>query len=235
MGLKQMLTVGCVTLFFSSVVLWYATHKENDVWCSQAPGTPVLILDAGHGGEDGGAVSLSGYKESDINLSIVRKLDSIISLYQRPPVLTRWEDVSLHDEAAQTLRDKKASDLKNRAVLIEAVPHATLLSIHQNSFQSPSVSGFQAFYRAEEESQQLAELIQEAMKETLEPHNKKKAKEIPEHVYLMHHISCSAVLLECGFLTNPEDERKLLDPDYQKRLAAVVSSVWLQSIQKENM
>ena len=120
-------------------------------------GRPVLVLDAGHGGEDGGAVSLTGVPESQINLAIVLKLDDILGFCGAAPVLLRREDVSLHDSGSVTLREKKVSDLQNRVAMINGYEDAVLLSIHQNSLpQAKSVRGAQAFYNTAEGAEQMA-------------------------------------------------------------------------------
>ena len=186
-----------------------------------------LILDAGHGGEDGGAVSVTGVPESRVNLEIVQKLRDTLALYGVDPVVLREEDVSLHDPEASTLREKKRSDLKNRVRAVEAVEGGTLLSIHQNSYPGSQYRGAQVFYAPTGGSRELAELLQTALREELQPDNSRQAKPIPESVYLMNHVSCPAVLVECGFLTNPEEEALLRDGGYQRQLAAVLAGAWL--------
>ena len=186
-----------------------------------------LILDAGHGGEDGGAVSVTGVPESRVNLEIVQKLRDTLALYGVDPVVLREEDVSLHDPEASTLREKKRSDLKNRVRAVEAVEGGTLLSIHQNSYPGSQYRGAQVFYAPTGGSRELAELLQTALREELQPDNSRQAKPVPESVYLMNHVSCPAVLVECGFLTNPEEEALLRDGGYQKQLAAVLAGAWL--------
>ena len=200
------------------------TPTISPVGCTDA--APV-ILDAGHGGEDGGAVSITGVPESQINLEIVLKLRDILALYGADPVLLREEDRSLHDESASTLREKKSSDLKNRAAAVEAVEGATLISIHQNTYPASQYHGAQVFYAPTQGSQALAERFQTTLREQLQPDNGRQAKEIPDSVYLMNHITCPAVLVECGFLTNPEEEAMLRDQDYQRQLAAVLAGAWL--------
>lgn len=188
-----------------------------------------LILDAGHGGEDGGAVSLSGVPESQINLAIVMKMDDILSFYGVSPILLRREDISLHDSGAETLREKKVSDLKNRVSAIQSADGATLISVHQNTYPAGNVMGFQSFYAPTEGSKELAQLIQSAVQDAIQKENRRTAKQIPQNVYLMNHVSCRAVLVECGFLTNQEEEKLLRSESYQRKLATVLSAVWLES------
>lgn len=189
--------------------------------------TVVLILDAGHGGEDGGAVSATGTPESQINLDIVLKMNDILGLYGTAPKLLRSEDISLHDPGAVTLREKKVSDLKNRVAAVQAEEQATVISIHQNSYPDSRYSGTQTFYAPTEGSEELARHIQNAIQQTLQTENAREVKQIPETIYFFNHIDCRAVLVECGFLTNPAEEALLKDDAYQKKLAALLSSVWL--------
>ena len=187
------------------------------------PNRAPLILDAGHGGEDGGAVSVTGAPESGINLAIVCKLDAILGFYGRPAVLLRQEDVSLHDSDAQTLRQKKTSDLHNRAELVEKIDGGILVSIHQNSYPEPRYHGAQVFYAPTQGSPELGQYLQAALRDGLDPENGREAKQIPDTVYLMNHVTCPAVLVECGFLTNPAEEALLRSDVYQRRLAAVLA------------
>jgi len=187
----------------------------------------TLILDAGHGGEDGGAVAPNGTPESQINLAIVLKMDELLGFYGVSPMLLRDADRSLHDESAETLREKKVSDLKNRAAAIQQTPNATLVSIHQNSYPEPRYRGSQVFYAPTTGSQPLAQHIQQTLRAGLQPDNTRETKEIPDTVYLMNNVTCPAVLVECGFLTNPEENLLLQDEGYQRKLAAVLTAAWL--------
>ena len=187
----------------------------------------ALILDAGHGGEDGGAVSITGVPESQINLAIVLKLRDVLGLYGVDPVVLREEDISLHDSEAGTLREKKRSDLKNRVALVEEVEGGTLLSIHQNTYPGSRYHGTHVFYAPTEGSQKLAEHFQNSIKIALQPDNERAVKRIPDTVYIMNHVTCPAVLIECGFLTNPGEEALLRDEDYQRKLSAVIAAAWM--------
>ena len=160
--------------------------------------TGPLVLDAGHGGEDGGAVSLTGAPESKINLAIVLKLRDVLGLYGVDPILLRETDVSLHDSGAGTLREKKRSDLKNRVAAIEKVEGGTLLSIHQNTYTSSRYRGSHVFYAPTEGSQPLADHFQNSIKAALQPENERAVKRIPDTVYIMNHITCPAMVLNVG-------------------------------------
>lgn len=189
--------------------------------------SPDFVLDAGHGGEDGGAVSPTGVQESHINLSVVLKMEDILSFCGNSPALLRREDKSLHDGNAGTLREKKVSDLKNRVAALEAEPGATLVSIHQNTYQNSKYRGTQVFYAPTDGSEALAAHIQKAIQASLQPENTREHKRIPESVYLMNHVQNRAVLVECGFLTNPEEEALLAQEKYQRKLAVALSSALL--------
>lgn len=191
-------------------------------------GRPVLVLDAGHGGEDGGAVSLTGVPESQINLAIVQKLDLLLGLCGRAPVVLRQEDISLHDPSANTLREKKVSDLKNRVAAVEGTENGVLLSIHQNMFTNAKYHGAQVFFAPTGGSQEFAVHTQEVLRQTVDPANERQAKPIPDTVCLMNHITRPAILVECGFLSNPEEEGKLRSDGYQLQLAAALTGAWLQ-------
>ena len=201
-----------------------------------APVTPAVsqttpVLDAGHGGEDGGAVSDSGVAESGINLQITRRLYEILRLLGHPSVMTRTGDDAVYDDTAVTLREKKASDLKNRVALVNETPNAVLLSIHQNSLPaSRRVHGAQAFHARTEGSEALAESVQVALNAAVNPGNEKSRKVIDKSVYLMKNIQCPAVLVECGFLSNAEEAARLRQADYQRKLAVTVAAGFLAGL-----
>ena len=194
----------------------------------------TVVIDAGHGGEDGGAVSVSGAVESQINLAIALRLDQILGLYGVNTVLLRDSDVSLHDPDAQTLREKKVSDLHNRVAAIEALENPVLISIHQNTYTSSQYHGAQVFYANGNLSLPFAQITQATLKQALDPSNERQPAVIPETVYLMNHISCRAILVECGFLSNPQEDQLLQSPDYQKKLAAALAGSYL-SYQQMNL
>lgn len=213
-------------LILTVLFLWQP--EESKISVMAAPSTArTLIIDAGHGGEDGGAVSITGMPESQINLAIACKLEDILALYGQCPQMLRREDISLHDSSASTLREKKVSDLHNRVSMIESADRPFLISIHQNSYPEPRYQGAQVFYSPTEGSKEIAEYVQQVLSMGLDPENTRTAKQIPDTVYLMNHITCPAILVECGFLTNPEEEALLRQEEYQRKLAAVLASAVL--------
>lgn len=213
--------------------IFFKNAEGVQVLASVRGAEETLVIDAGHGGEDGGAVSLSGVPESGINLSIALKLDQLLGLYGTPATLLRSEDISLHDKSADTLRKKKVSDLHNRAAAVEAAENATLISIHQNIYTGAKYHGAQVFYSNEELSLPFARQTQELLRLALDPENGRVPAKIPDTVYLMNHITCRAILVECGFLSNPAEEQLLLTGEYQTKIATALAASWLQCLTNE--
>ena len=218
-------------LFFLTLSFWIFQLAQASTAASAAAWVrypqQTLILDAGHGGEDGGAVSLSGVPESGINLSIVLKVDQLAGLCGVRTKLTRDTDTSIADSSAKTLREKKRSDLYNRAALVNETPGAVLLSVHQNNHSAKSASGAQVFFHDDSESVLWAQHTQHLLRETLGTDPKREATRIAKKVYLMNHINCRAILVECGFLSNPREDQLLQQEDYQTKLAMVLMSAYL--------
>lgn len=183
----------------------------------------VVILDAGHGGADGGAVSDSGVAESGINLAITQRLGGVLSFCGHTVALTRDGEDSLCDGTG-TLRQQKVSDTKKRVELVNGFPHGFLISIHQNSLPGhPSVRGAQSFHNGKGSAEAAALSIQQALNSAVNERDK-DAKRIDDSIYLMKHANCPAVLVECGFLSNPEETALLQQADYQLHIAAVIAA-----------
>jgi len=207
-----------VLLILAAGILIIRGPKESKFVFSTGRAFPTLIIDAGHGGEDGGAVSVSGREESEINLAIALKLDALFGFAGVPTVMLRTEDVSLHTPDSNTLRQKKVSDLHNRVSAINQVPNGLLISIHQNTYPSSSLHGAQVFYSDEESSLSIAQIAQENLRLLCDPDNTRKAARIPNSVYLMNNITCPGILVECGFLSNPKEDILLQTEGYQIKL-----------------
>lgn len=190
----------------------------------------TVIIDPGHGGEDGGAVSLSGQKESIINLSISHKLNDLFHFYGVNSIMTREEDISVHDSGARSIREKKNSDIHNRVAMVKAVDNALLISIHQNSFPETKYHGMQIFF-ANESSKELAKRMQDNVRVFLDANNKRQALKIQPSVYLLNHVSCPAVLAECGFMSNPEEALLLQQDLYQKKIAITIAAAFFREPQ----
>ena len=211
----------CLVLF-----PWYNAQSDS---CFQAQrfSDRTLILDAGHGGEDGGAISVTGALESQINLSIVLKMQQICGLFGVDPILTRDRDTSLEDGNADTLAQKKRTDLRNRVKLIEKTEHAFLISIHQNYFSGASNRGAQVFFAPTKGSEAWGIYCQQLLVDHLDPENHRLSKQITDDIYLMNHISCPAILVECGFISNRDEARLLESAGYQTKLAVTIVTSYL--------
>ena len=218
--------VSFILLFGAALYLAQRTALQ-ETFSAAAPDRNVVVIDAGHGGEDGGAVSVTGAVESQINLAIALRLDQIFGLYGADCVLLRDSDVSLHDPDAETLREKKVSDLHNRVAAIEALQDPVVISIHQNSYPGSQYHGAQVFYANGELSLPLAQITQETLRTALDPENTRQPAPIAESVYLMNHISCRAILVECGFLSTPQEEQLLRSAEYQTGIAFALASAYL--------
>lgn len=182
----------------------------------------TLVIDPGHGGEDGGAVSCTGVTESSLNLEIGVRLHDLLLFLGYRSQLTRESDTSLHDPSAQTVSEKKVSDLKNRVRMVQNTENAILVSIHQNYFSKEQYSGAQVFFAPTPGSLALAGTVQERLRSSLDPKNHREAKESLT-VYLMKKITCPGILIECGFLSNRAEEEKLRSGAYQKQLVCVIA------------
>ena len=221
--------IGVCCVVLAAVFAWRSVPADTTVFAPQDAAPVTVVVDPGHGGEDGGAVSVTGVPESQINLAIAKRLDALLGFYGENSYLMREEDISLHDSEAKTLREKKVSDLHNRAQLVGELEGAVLVSIHQNTFPQSKYHGTQVFFAPTQGSQALAETCQQAIHTSLQPDNSRQAKPIGDNVYLMNHVDCPAVLVECGFLSNPEEEAMLRQDGYQTKLAAVLAQVCLSS------
>lgn len=194
---------------------WLAPAEPAFDWM---PNRLHVVIDAGHGGEDGGAVSDAGIKESDLNLEISFRLRDLLAFLGVDTMMLREDDRSLHSQEAKTIREKKVSDLHNRVDFIEESGCDVLISIHQNSYPQAVCLGSQVFYAETEGSSELAKALQQKLS-VIQPENHRESRAIGESVYLLNHISCPAVLVECGFLSSPQEAEMLGEDTYQKKLA----------------
>ena len=184
----------------------------------------TLVIDPGHGGIDGGAVGADGTKESDINLAIALKLRALAEFYALENTMTRQDDSSRSD--AQ--RYSEHEDLVSRADLVNATVNPVLISIHQNCYPTGQPSGPQVLYAATETSESLGKLTHQNLIGCLYPGNRRVAEPASKKLYLLNHVSCPAILVECGFLSNLSDLGKLSDSSYQTMLSTVLMASYLQ-------
>lgn len=181
-----------------------------------------IVVDPGHGGEDGGAVSVRGRAESAYNLEISLRLNDLLHFMGYQTRMTRDRDISIYTKG-ETLAQKKASDLKERVRIVNNTEKALLLSIHQNHFPEEKYAGPQVFYGNAEDGELLAKHLQQILTAGLSPGSSRKAKRA-KGVYLMEHIQCPGVLIECGFLSNYREEAALIDPEYQKKVSGLIAA-----------
>ena len=195
---------------------------------------PVVILDAGHGGFDGGAVASDGTLEKDLNLQIAQDLRELLVSMGFEVIMVRDGDVATDDPNAVTIRQRKNSDLRNRLKLTQKYTNSVLLSVHLNKFEQSQYSGAQVFYGpGQEDSKLLAECIQASVKAQLQPDNTRAVKKGTKDTYLLYNAKIPAVIVECGFLSNPAELQKLKDTEYQKKMAFAVLLGFLDYLDAE--
>lgn len=212
----------------AAVIFIAATFSTSKAVTTFAESTPIprnhtVVIDAGHGGEDGGATSCNGVLESQLNLEIALKLNDLLHLLGYQTTMIRTTDISVYTEG-KTLAAKKASDLRNRVKLANETENAVLISIHQNIFSDSQYSGAQVFYAPTNRSEELAVAMQTALVAACNPGSNRKAK-AANGIYLMQHIQCPGILIECGFLSNPAEEAKLRGKVYQNQLCCTISAI----------
>ncbi len=179
-----------------------------------------VIIDPGHGGVDCGAIGSDSTLEKDINLKIALMLDEMLRMSGVETILTRDTDVSIHDISATTIRAKKVSDIHNRFKIIEENPEYIFVSIHQNTYSDSRYKGAQLFYSPNNpESVELAKSIQNSISANLQKDNEREIKKCTTDVYLVYHAKSTAVLCECGFISNEEELNNLKNHEYQKQIA----------------
>lgn len=190
------------------------------------PREHTIILDAGHGGEDGGACDGAGRKESSYNLEITLCLNDLITFLGYNTSLIRSTDVSVYTKG-ETITQKKISDLKERVRIVNEMDNGILISIHQNHFSDSRYHGAQVFYSKSGDSENLAKLLQTGFISTINPGSRRNAKK-SEGIYLMDHISRTGVLIECGFLSNPQEAHRLSSKSYQQQICSVIAATLSQ-------
>lgn len=184
----------------------------------------VIIIDAGHGGEDGGAVGADGTVEKDINLAISLKVNNVLSSLGYKTHMIRTDDVSVHNKDAKTVRERKVSDIHNRAAAMNEYENCIYVSIHQNKYESSSIWGAQTFYSPnDDKSKILANFIQNSIKTNVQPTNNRVIKKSGTNIYVLYEATKPAIMVECGFLSNPKELELLKSDDYQNKMAYSIS------------
>ena len=199
-------------------------------WVETAPITArkTVVIDAGHGGVDGGATSCTGVLESQFNLEIATRLNDLMHLLGIRTRMIRDTDCSIYTQG-ETISQKKISDLRERVSIVNSTADSVLISIHQNHFIDSKYSGAQVFYAPTDGSKELSAAIQLTLKKALNPGSNRQIKKA-DGIYLMQHINCPGALIECGFISNPLEESLLCTAKYQQKLCSVIActvSCWL--------
>ena len=216
-------TAACVAfaLISLSFCKWSASDAATNM--QDSPSLPVIIIDAGHGGEDGGAVSKSGILEKELNLSISKKLCDIFRAAGFEVVMTRETDTMLYDKSADYKGRKKELDLGKRVEIANSYENAIFISIHMNSFPNAKYSGLQVYYsKNHQDSAEIAENIQSLVRDSLQKENNRKTKSAGQNIFVLDRIRIPAVLIECGFPSNAEECQRLTDEEYQKKLSLAI-------------
>ena len=191
-----------------------------------------IAIDAGHGGSDPGKVGINNALEKDINLSVALKLKNMLEQKDIEVILTRDSDESL---APEGVTNQKAADMQTRCQIITEANPVFTVSIHQNSYPTPDIRGAQVFYFGQsEKGEALATILQENLVSRLDPDNRRTAK-ANESYYLLKKTPTPTVIVECGFLSNPEEAELLLDADYQNKLARAIYMGILEYLEKEGL
>lgn len=211
-----------MSLFLICCVIYVVDDSKTKSISASVPilGQKVVIIDAGHGGEDGGAVAMDGTLEKDINLKIALKTAKLLKIYGYEVIMTREGDTSTCDGEDFIKRE----DLENRLKLMKDYPESIFVSIHLNKFTTSAARGSQVFYSKTDGSKELGDLIQKTIIQKLQLENKRVNKQATSSTYLLYNASVPAVLVECGFLSNEAELLRLKDNVYQKKLAFCIAS-----------
>ena len=215
-GICLLLYMGAAS--FSDIL----SSKKTSVNTSDAKKSITVVLDAGHGGVDGGAVGVSGSLEKHLNLAIAKKTATFLEDRGYTVVLTREEDELLTDGGNGS---RKQQDLRARVNTVEKYENAVLVSIHMNRFPKESVQGITFYYSPNHpDSYRLSEAMRQRMLATLQPDNRRPMKEATSSIYVLYHTTVPAVLVECGFLSNRLEEAKLAEDAYQLAIAEMIGN-----------
>lgn len=210
--------------------------KKNDLPANASvPVYQTVIIDAGHGGEDGGATSAAGLVEKEVNLDISLTLCDMLRASGINVVMTRTDDRLLYDRNVNFKGRKKKLDLAARRAVAESIPDAIFISIHMNSFTDPKYSGLQVWYSPNNvDSAPLAESIRSKNREMIQINNTRKCKAATSAINLLHNAKCPAVLVECGFLSNPDEAALFESEEHRQRVAFMLYCSLIAFLDTEN-
>lgn len=225
---KTFAVFSCVIVFAVSFVMIMSTavNIKMNVSNNAVKTMPNVIIDAGHGGEDGGAVS-NGAVEKDINLAISDDTADFLTFMGFDVTKTRTDDNALSDDG-DTVHKRKVSDMKKRLEMFNSSDNNAVISIHQNKFTESQYHGTQIFYSPNNNSSKLlAENIKYSVKAQLQPDNERECKPADSSIYLLHNATTPAVIVECGFISNSEECKNLMCEDYQKQMSYAIVTGFL--------
>ena len=218
-------SVSFFALFLIVSVCWLAAKflPESKVSNPNVNDDFFIVIDAGHGGMDGGTTAADGTLEKDINLSIANKLNAMLKAAGFNTVMVRETDELIGDNSLKTIRERKVSDIRKRLSIAESYPNSLLISIHQNHYGVEKYSGAQVFYSPNSpESQIAADEIQKSIVSLIQQENSRQIKKCGTNIYLLYNITTPAVMVECGFLSNREEAEKLKTDKYQREVSFAV-------------
>lgn len=206
----------CVLAFVGSFYLCDKADEGIKQVAGYKPVKPVIVIDAGHGGVDAGTIGIDGCEEKKVNLSIALDLYDFLSVCGYECKLTRAGDYEVFADG----EERTKSDLYNRMDYINSFSGCTLISIHQNHFENESEHGTQIWYSPNnEKSKTLADSILNSVKLNLQPNNERLNKESDDSYYLLYKAENPSLMIECGFMSNAEENNKLQNEEYQKNFA----------------
>ncbi len=212
-----------INLSIILAIFIYSLDSSKQFSTQTVSSTPVsnhtIILDAGHGNPDGGATGSDGSVESDLNLSLVLKLQNLLESSNCTVILTRSDENGIYEADSNTIREQKVSDMKNRVKIANNSNSEIFVSIHMNKLEQTQYSGWQTFYKNQDEnSKKIAESIQLSLNNFMKKQNSRTIKSI-SNIYLTKNVEIPLVLVECGFLSNAEENKLLQTDEYQNELA----------------
>lgn len=212
-----------LALLFILTVCFYSLNFIIDVEDTISESTVAefcFIIDAGHGGEDGGTVAVDGTPEKVINLAVAQKLAFMLEEAGFAVVMVRSEDSLIGDNSLASIRQRKVSDIRARLAFTESYPNAYLVSIHQNHYTQSKYNGAQVFYSTNHPlSQFLAQSVQQSIVDFVQPQNTRKIKPTGSNIYLLYNCEIPAIMVECGFLSNEAETNNLKNEEYQNKIA----------------
>lgn len=217
---KKKIRIAILSVFAIILAVAMFNDKREDVPTVSLPVSgKTIVIDAGHGKPDEGAQSSRGTTEAETNLKIALKLQNLLEQSGSSVVLTRSDENAIYDLDAKTLKEKKISDIHNRVKIGNESSADLFVSIHLNKIPQQQYFGWQTFYKSSDEnSTKLAKCIQSSLNESIQKENNRAAMKL-DTVYIMKKVEIPISIVECGFLSNPEEEKKLLNDEYQNKLA----------------